>query len=336
MTSRITRVPVQTFQPTVTVILPTFNRLQYLRQSVDSVFAQKYSDWELLVADDGSQDETRAYLSGLAARPRVKVLWLPHTGNPGAARNAALREARGDYIAFLDSDDLWMPSKLELQLAALRACPSRQWSYTAIIHINQAGEQIYSELNPRYVYPEGQVFESLLTSKAAIALPTIMVGRRLLERVGGFDERQLQQEDYHLWLRLALLCEINVVRQPLACVRHHNDHFSSRGIVFFEEKDSMLEKIQTLPMTSRQREAVRTARARNAALLAAANAAAGRSDAAWRALGSNWRLSWRRAFWWRGIARVVAHKYIPAQLIAMVRKYRAARRVSFSHPRAVD
>src|SRR5277367_1483554 len=186
-------------RPTVTVIIPTFNRLQFLRQTVESVFAQSYGDWELIVADDGSQDETRAYLSDLAARPRVKALWLPHTGNPGAVRNVALREARGDYIAFLDSDDLWMPSKLELQLAALHARPSRQWSYTAFLQIDQAGAQIYPEISSRQVCPEGKVFEHLLTSKAAIAMPTMIVSRRLLELAGGFDERLLQQEDYHLW-----------------------------------------------------------------------------------------------------------------------------------------
>lgn len=315
-------------RPAVTVILPTFNRLQYLRTAVDSVFAQTYDDWELIVADDGSEEETRAYLSSLAAQPRVRVLWLAHTANPGAARNAALREARGDYIAFLDSDDLWMPQKLELQLAALRACPSRQWSYTAIIHINQAGEQIYAELSPRYVYYEGKVFEHLLTSKAGIALPTVIVSRQLLQRVGGFDERQQQQEDYHLWLRLAMLCEISVLKRPLAGVRHHNDHFSSRGISFLEEKDSMLEKIQILVTNSHQGAAVRTARARNAALLAAANAAAGGGDAAWRTLAESWRYSWRCAAWWVGAASVLAHIYMPAPVVRTIRERRAARRAS--------
>ena len=316
-------------RPVVSVILPTFNRPQYLRPAVDSVFAQTYQDWELIVADDGSEQETKAYLSSLAQRPKVKVLWLPHSGNPGAARNAALREAQGEYVAFLDSDDLWMPSKLELQIAALRACPSRPWSYTAFIHINPAGEQIYAELSARGVYYEGQVFEHLLTSKAAIAMPTVIASRQLLERAGGFDERQRQQEDYHLWLRLALLSEIGVLRQPLACVRRHDDHFSRRGISSLEAKDRMLERIQTLVTSTPQRTAVRDARARNAAALAAASAAAGSRDAAWRTLADSWRFSWQRAAWWVGIAKVLAHLYVPARLTTIVREYRrAARRAS--------
>jgi glycosyltransferase involved in cell wall biosynthesis len=313
-------------RPVVSVILPTFNRLQYLPAALDSVFAQTYQDWELIVADDGSANETRAYLSSLAGRPKVKVLWLPHSGNPGAVRNIALREAQGEYIAFLDSDDLWMPSKLELQLAALRACASSQWSYTAIILINQTGAEIYREVNARRVYYEGRVFEHLLTSKVGIAMPTVVVSRRLLEQVGGFDERLQQQEDYHLWLRLAMLSEISVLRQPLACVRRHNEHFSSRGISSLEAKDRMLDKMQTLATDSRQRTVLRTARARNAAWLAVANAAAGNRSAAWRTFADSWRFSWRSAVWWLSGAKVLAYIFMPAPLMAIVREYRRAAR----------
>src|SRR6185437_668849 len=91
--------------PLVSVILPTFNRLGYLQAAVDSVFNQTMRDWELIVADDGSDSETRAYLQSFAEKPRVRVLWLSHSGNPGAVRNAALQCARGEYVAFLDSDD---------------------------------------------------------------------------------------------------------------------------------------------------------------------------------------------------------------------------------------
>jgi Glycosyl transferase family 2 len=322
----------QTFpRPVVSVILPTFNRLQYLRSAVDSVFAQTYDDWELIIADDGSESETRAYLSSMAARPKVKVLWLPHSGRPGAVRNRALREAQGEYIAFLDSDDWWMPTKLELQIGALHACPSLQWSYTAINHINHAGEYINADVSARWVYYEGQIFEHLLTLKAGIAMPSVIVTKQLLERVGGFDALQGQHEDYHLWLRLALQCEISVLRQPLACVRCHKEHFSSFGIGSLEARTGMLEKIQTLAMSSPQRTAVRTARARNAASLAAASAAAGRSDAAWRTLAESWRFSWRCPVWWVGVAKALAHLYMPTRLTAVIREYRRAARQASPH-----
>jgi len=316
-------------RPVVSVILPTFNRLQYLRAAVDSVFAQTYEDWELIVADDGSEEETRTYLRSLAQKAKVRVLWLTHSGFPGAVRNAALREAQGEYIAFLDSDDLWMPTKLEMQLATLRAHPNLQWSYTAIHHINHAGAQINAAISARWVWYEGPIFEHLLTLKAGIAMPTVMIGRQLLEQIGGFDEHQKQHEDYHLWLRLAMLSEIGVLRQPLACVRVHNEHFSRFGISSLEERSGMLEKIQALVASSSQRTAVRTARARNAALLAGATAAAGRRDDAWRAITDSWRFSWRCTFWWVAVAIVLAHLCLPARLKTTIRECRrAARRAS--------
>jgi len=313
-------------RPVVSVILPTFNRLQYLRVAVDSVFAQTYEDWELIVADDGSEEETRAYLHGLAQKPKVRVFWLAHSGLPGAVRNVALRQAQGEFIAFLDSDDLWMPAKLELQLAMLRARPSLQWSYTAINHINHAGVQINAAISARWVWYEGPIFEHLLTVKARIAMPTVVVKRELLEQLGGFDEHQELHEDYHLWLRLAMLSEIGVLRQPLACVRVHSEHFSRFGIYSLEARTRMLEKIHTLVPGSSQRAAVRTARARNAALLATATAAAGRTDDAWRVITGSWRFSWRCTFWWAAAAMVLAHVYLPARLKATIREYRRAGR----------
>src|SRR5579872_6599645 len=101
--------------PAVSVIMPTYNRLEFLPAAIESVFAQTLSDWELIIADDGSGEDTRAYLRSIDDR-RVKRIWLAHTGRPSLVSNRALREARGDYIAFLDSDDLWRPEKLQRQL----------------------------------------------------------------------------------------------------------------------------------------------------------------------------------------------------------------------------
>src|SRR6185312_17059667 len=91
--------------PLVSVVLPTFGRLHYLRPTVDCIRRQSFEDWELLVADDGSDAETREYLRALATESRVRVIWLAHTGVPAIVRNTALHEARGEYVAFLDSDD---------------------------------------------------------------------------------------------------------------------------------------------------------------------------------------------------------------------------------------
>ena len=116
--------------PAVSIIVPTFNRLRLIRKTLASVFEQTFEDWELLIADDGSGAETQAYLQSIDDPPRIRVLWLPHSGKPATARNAALREAKGEYVAFLDSDDLWTPKKLQTQIASLRRPGGRRWGYT--------------------------------------------------------------------------------------------------------------------------------------------------------------------------------------------------------------
>jgi GT2 family glycosyltransferase len=309
-------------RPLVSVILPTFNRLHYLQPAVESVFAQTYDNWELIVADDGSGEETRVYLGGLADRPGVRVLWLTHSGNPGALRNAAVREARGDYIAFLDSDDVWMPSKLELQMAALRACPDRRWNYTQFIQINSAGQRINSERTARWVYYDGQVFEDVLHLKAGIPVATVVVAREFLELAGGFDERQRLREDYQLWLKLALLGEVSLVRQVLAGIRRHSEHFSTHGLPSLQAREMVLQRMASLMTNSQQRSALRAARARNFALLTVANAAASNDDATWQALASSWRCSWHYAAWWTAAAKGLAHLYLPPRLTAILREVR--------------
>jgi glycosyltransferase involved in cell wall biosynthesis len=97
-----------TFAPQVSVILATYNRLNYLRAAVDSVISQTFQDWEFIIADDGSEADTIGYLKSLAAIPNITVLFLPHSGNPSAVRNAACRVAKGRFLAFLDSDDVWL------------------------------------------------------------------------------------------------------------------------------------------------------------------------------------------------------------------------------------
>lgn len=311
--------------PAVSVILPTYNRLQYLRQAVDSVLAQTLTDWELIIADDGSDEPTRAYLGTCESLPRVRVMLLTRLGNPAAVRNAALREARGEYIAFLDSDDLWMPEKLELQLAALQASTDCRWSYTEHIRIDHAGDSINSQRNPNRVLHEGSIFEHLMRLQVGVAMPTVMARKELLDGSGGFDEQQGLHEDHQLWLRLSLMSKIAVLRQPLACIRRHNEHFSSDGIRSFEARRRALEKIAPLPMSAHDRSVFRTERARNDALLALACAVAGRKAAVWRTFADSWRYSWRSAIWYVIGARAVARLFAPAWLVSFVRRRREFR-----------
>jgi glycosyltransferase involved in cell wall biosynthesis len=211
--------------PAVSVIMPTFNRLRYLPAAVESVFAQTFQDWELIIADDGSDEETKTYLKALHHPPRIKVIWLSHTGNPGAVRNAALRSASGEYIAFLDSDDFWLPRKLEMQIRALRQSPARQWSCTAFTMVDADGKPLATESARRWTARSGAIFKQLLRQEIAVTTPTVLAVRQLVERAGRFHTRQLLYEDYDLWSRLALLSEVEAIETPLTHVRKHAEHY---------------------------------------------------------------------------------------------------------------
>src|ERR1700750_1510306 len=102
-------------QPLVTVVIPTYNRLTLVQQAIASVIAQTYSNWELIIVDDGSDDGTREDIISMND-PRIKLLTKPHVGNIAFLRNAGVDEGSGEWLAFLDSDDLWLPRKLETQL----------------------------------------------------------------------------------------------------------------------------------------------------------------------------------------------------------------------------
>jgi glycosyltransferase involved in cell wall biosynthesis len=311
-------------QPLVSIVVPTYNRMQYLPAAIDSVLAQTFESWELIIADDGSDDETRAYLQTLERRSRISVLQLTHSGNPGAARNAALRAARGEYVAFLDSDDTWMPTKLEVQLAALRASPDCHWSYTDHVRVNEAGQSINSERNPNRTLPDGEIVEQLLRLQAGTPTPTIMAERKLIERAGGFDEQQGLHEDYDLWLRLALLSKVLALREPLACVRRHGDHFSSSGVRSFEARLRIFAKMHSRVSGLRLRSALRAERAREAGRLAAAYAACGDIAGVWGTIVASCPYSWRSVYWNAACIRAVARVLAPQWLLMFVRQARQA------------
>ncbi len=313
--------------PVVSVILPAYNRLTYLRASIDCVFAQTFTDWELVIADDGSGAETAAFLEAVAQRPRVRVLRLPHSGNPSAVRNAALREARGQYIAFLDSDDVWRPEKLDVQVKALRSDSSYRWSYTEVARIGPAGEPIVDASARIHASCQAPAFEHILTLETPIATPAVMVERRLLEEVGGFDEQQLHFEEYDLWLRLIQLSPVAVIAEPLCLVRSHVEHYTSDRVAVYEARARLLDKVAAVvESTSRLQTAVRSERAKNAVWLAKAYAHQHLRARALRTLWSSRHSIWERRYpLWRSVGLVLAYVLTPAWLYTLVRYCRRQR-----------
>jgi glycosyltransferase involved in cell wall biosynthesis len=304
----------------VSVILPVFNRLKYLQAAVESVCAQTLGGWELIIADDGSDPETRQYLQRLADDARVTVILLPHSGKPSLVRNAALLRATGEYVAFLDSDDLWAARKLERQIETLRARLNCRWSYTAFLQVDGSGIPLPEEQHRPWVPHEGDIFEQVVTGRAQIRTPTVLAARQLIAEAGGFDEELLSGEDYDLWLRLSLRSEAAIVDETLVYVRRHAHSHSSDWQSAFIGRDSSLKKSQKLVAAPR-RALLRNERVKNALKLAATHAELGARGPMLRALWESLPYSWAYPRWWlSGLKTALLRPYLPRRLFERNRR----------------
>jgi glycosyltransferase involved in cell wall biosynthesis len=293
--------------PLVSVVLPVYNRATLLPHSVRSVFAQTEGDWELLIADDGSTDGTRALLSEWSVDPRVRVLELEHSGNPAVVRNAALRAARGEFVAFLDSDDVWMPEKLQRQVSCLCARPACGWSYTAFHHVDVNGRFLDDGARARWTPVEGDIFGATITGSAPIRTASVAMARReLIESAGGFDEELVSGQDYDLWMRLALRTPVCVLDEALTAVRvHARSHSSAWPPRALEFRDLSLRKVGLLAGDEWQ-DAIQRQRRRNAAALASSYQQVGARRAMLHSMRRNLQLCWHDPRWWASIARTLA------------------------------
>jgi glycosyltransferase involved in cell wall biosynthesis len=213
-------------QPLVSVIIPTHNRASLVREAVASVLDQTYPHLEILVVDDGSTDGTPEALGLFGDRLQV----LRHSCRRGvaAARNLGIEAARGDWLAFLDSDDLWLPAKLARQLAYLAAQPRLRICQTEEIWVRR-GVRVNLPRTHRKV--AGDIFLPSL-GRCLVSPSAVVLHRRLLREHGAFDEALPAAEDYDLWLRLSWRYEVGLVPEPLIVKRGgHADQLSGqRGI----------------------------------------------------------------------------------------------------------
>jgi glycosyltransferase involved in cell wall biosynthesis len=208
-------------RPLVSVIIPTHNRSNLLREAIESVAAQTVGDFEVIVVDDGSTEAIAAAITDHPVRP--KVIRQSRQG-PAAARNRGIREATADLVAFLDSDDLWHPAKLERFLSAIDADPDTRIFYGPMRPISANGSAVPGRTKPCY---PGRITEKLFCSSFVHA-PTVVCRKDLLLEVGGFNQTLPVCEDYDLWLRISVNEPFGLVEEPLAMRRLHADRLSKR------------------------------------------------------------------------------------------------------------
>lgn len=315
--------------PTVSIIMPVFNRLHYMRSAVDSIFAQTFQDWELIIADDGSSDETKEYLRALAAgaSPRVRLLSLEHTGNISAVRNAALHEAGAAYVAFLDTDDLWLPRKLKCQLDSLRSRGDRGWSYTRCIPVDGSCVPLTGKRPLRYpVSADGWILDSLLGGDDAVIQSSVLASRDVIAAAGGYPEDLPFCGDFELYARMAVRSKADFVDEPLVFLRRHSEH-ACDDVTALKEVQRFLVRVQRQRIAPHMDAVVRMRRAETSACLAKSQASSGQRLAAFRTLLSSAPYSWNHANWWHGAMRAAAHACMPPAVRNLLRGYRDARRL---------
>jgi glycosyltransferase involved in cell wall biosynthesis len=187
--------------PTVSVIVPAYNAARYIGEALASVFAQTFPDFEVILVNDGSPDTNE--LEQVIEPYRKQINYIKRqNGGPSAARNTAILHARGDYVAFLDGDDLWLPDYLSVQLNALHENPALDLIYADALLFGDSAlaGRTYMQTCPS----RGPVtFESLLVEDCAVPTSCALARRRSLVDVGLFDESLMTSEDFDLWLRLA-------------------------------------------------------------------------------------------------------------------------------------
>ncbi len=202
--------------PTVSIIMPCYNAEAHLPQSIGSVLAQTFEDWELIAVDDGSRDGTLDWLNH-HGDPRLRV---HHQHNQGvsAARNAGIALARGRHIAFLDADDTWSPAFLAHMLAALESRPDAVLAYCGWQNLGLPGGRGLPYVPPDYETPDKEVE---LFSSCRWPIHAALIRRKTLESAGGFDPQLKNAEDFLLWLKIAARAPIVRVAEVLAFYHFH-------------------------------------------------------------------------------------------------------------------
>ena len=212
--------------PRVSVIIPVYNCDGYISQAIDSILAQTYQSYEIIVIDDGSTDNTRK-----AMEPYMETIHYVYQENQGvsAARNHGIDLARGELIAFLDADDFFLPDKLTAQLRVFDAQPNLGIVHSGWRRVNQQGETIKDETPWDYV--PNLNLEGWLRWKPIGTMGTLMFRRDWLQQVGSFEPGLSQAEDVDLLLRLSVKgCEAEWLRQSTVCYRQHDRNTMRDGV----------------------------------------------------------------------------------------------------------
>ena len=205
--------------PTVDVIIPAYNAAKYLPAAIESVIAQTFEDWRILLVDDGSTDNTAEIVAPFVERlgDKLKDIRQANRG-VSAARNCAFRHSSAEFLAFLDADDIWLPCRLSESLKCFENQPQVGLAYGFLSRITQNG-QIVDTFADRQQNGEGFIAPYIYMRRVDMPCSTVMLRKKCIDEVGGFDEALVAAEDRDLWLRIAFRYQVALAPKVVAHYR---------------------------------------------------------------------------------------------------------------------
>ncbi|WP_315786852.1 glycosyltransferase family 2 protein [Fischerella sp. JS2] len=228
--------------PKVSVIIPAYNAMTYLPETLESVLRQTFTDFEVLIVNDGSSDPILEWACGIVD-PRVKLISQENQG-VSTARNTGITHAQGEYIAFVDADDLWESTKLAKQIRCLEENPAIGLVHTWIVLIDEQGKSSGRVISSN---AKGNVWKQVVEHNL-IQTSTVLVRRCCLETVGVFDQNLRSAEDWELWVRIASRYLLAVVKEPLVFYRLHSCNTTKNWRLIEQGLSPVIEKVfQSIP-----------------------------------------------------------------------------------------
>ncbi len=223
--------------PLISVIIPVFNGERTIGETIESVLNQTLHDLEIIIINDGSQDTTLEIVSCIQD-PRIKIFSYSNAG-PNPSRNRGVSNAKGEYISFIDADDLWTPDKLEFQLKALQENPQAALAYSWTDYIDESGQFLHKG---SYMTVNGDVYAKLLLIDFVSSGSNPLIRRQALIEAGGFDETLTHGEDWEMWIRLAKHYHFVCVSSPQILYRksvhswsYNISHMEAGGLQVIEQ-----------------------------------------------------------------------------------------------------
>ncbi len=235
--------------PKVSVVIPTYNRPEFLASAIASVLNQTFQDFEIIVVDDASTDETPEVVDSFKDS---KIKYIRHEINKGgsAARNTGIKASSSEYIAFLDDDDEWLPEKLKKQVEILDNCPQKVGGvYTGFLKIDKASEKIIGQSIP---LGKGSFIDDLIKDNRIGTTSTHLLRRECFQKVGLFDENLPSSQDFDMWVRLSREFHFEFIKEPLVKYSFHEKRISTDVEKKIKGIEIILERYGQLLATNRR------------------------------------------------------------------------------------